>query len=72
MAGAGNIPYSNNINYLPREELSFNNFMIGGGFNYNFSLRTGFKLLLNWYYYDIPMRGHSNHYHAFVSLYHNF
>lgn len=72
MGGVGNIPYSNNINYLPREELSFKNYMIGAGFNGQISSKTGFKVLLNWYSYKIPKRGHSNHYHAFVSLFHNF
>lgn len=72
MGGIGNIPESNQINYIAREVYYDKNVMVGAGFNYNLTYRTNIKLIFNWYAYKMGPQLYSNHYHTFISLSHRF
>lgn len=68
MAGYGNMPEANDLNYLAQNQYSIKNMMIGGGYTHYFSDRINLKLVVNWYQYQINENEHSNQYHGFISV----
>lgn len=68
MAGIGNMPEVNDLNYLAQNKFKIRNTMLGAGYNHFFSRHIQAKALMNWYNYKVNENNRSNQFHLLFSV----
>lgn len=68
LAGYGNIPEVDNLNFLSQEAYSVTNVMLGSGYTHQVTQNLQLKFSVNWYRYQVREDRFSNQYHGFILL----
>lgn len=68
MAGIGNMPEVNDLNYLAQNAYTIRNTMLGVGYTHFFSKNFLSKFLLNWYNYKVNENARSDQFHLLFSV----
>src|SRR5690625_207936 len=68
MAGIGNMPEVNDLNYLAQNAYTIRNTMLGAGYTHFFSKNFLGKFLLNWYNYKVNENDRRDQFHLVFSV----